>query len=92
MQKRGHEFEVWVRRLVWAFVKTTGGATTSGPDATHPPTIFQNLGGGAVGGGGSSWGSGGGAGSCRGRGGGVFLPGVGGGGSGPGVRGASSQG
>ena len=25
-----------------------GGATTTGPDATHPPTIFHNL-GGAVG-------------------------------------------
>ena len=29
-----------------------GGATTTGPDATHPPTIFQNLGGGRGGGGG----------------------------------------
>ena len=46
-----------------------GGATTTGPDATHPPTIFQNLrGGGAVGGG-----------SNRGSGGGECLPGVGGG-------------
>ena len=37
-----------------------GGATTTGPDATPPPTICQNLGGGgAVGGRGSSWGSGG---------------------------------
>ena len=27
-------------------VCTGGGATTTGPDATHPPTIFQNLGGG----------------------------------------------
>ena len=53
-----------------------GGATTTGPDATPPPAICQNLGGGggAVGGG-SSRGSGG---SSRGRGGGVFLPGVGG--------------
>ena len=68
-----------------------GGATTTGPDATHPPTIFQTSGGGGgCWGGGSRWGSGGG----------VFLPGVGGGGcscrgSGgvwPGVMGASSQG
>ena len=29
----------------------TGGATTTGPDATHPPTIFQNPGGGGWGGG-----------------------------------------
>ena len=27
-----------------------GGGTTTGPDATHPPTIFQNLGGGPAGG------------------------------------------
>ena len=48
-----------------------GGATTTGPDATHPPTIFQNLGGGGgqLGGvqpGVTGWE--------------VFLPGVGGGG------------
>ena len=57
------------------------GATTTGPDVTHPPTIFQNLGGGAVGGGG---------GPAGGRGGGFLL------GSGeefwPGVMGPSSQG
>ena len=47
----------------------TGGATTTGPDATHPSTIFQNLGGGPAGGqeGGSCWGSGGGV--ARGQGG-----------------------
>ena len=59
-----------------------GGATTTGPDATHPSTIFQNSGGGVqpgVGGGGSSQGSGGG--SCQGSGR-VW----------PGVVGASSQG
>ena len=55
-----------------------GGATTTGPDATPPPAICQNL-----------WGGGGG--SSRGSGGGVFLPGVGGG-VWPGVRGASGQG
>ena len=43
-----------------------GGATTTGPDATHPPTIFQNLGGGGC--------------SCRGSGGGGVWPGVRGGG------------
>ena len=64
-----------------------GGATTTGPDATHPPTIFQNSGGGEVGGGVQPGVGGGvppgvgGVGSSRGRGGGgVFLPGVGGGG------------
>ena len=31
---------------------THGGVTTTGPDATHPPTIFQNWGGGGGGGGG----------------------------------------
>ena len=58
--------------------------TTTGPDATHPPTIFQNSGGGVQ----------------LGVGGGVFLPGVGGGGfpaggqggGWPGVMGVSSQG
>ena len=39
-----------------------GGATTTGRDATHPLTIFQNLGGGPAGGRGG--------GSCRGGGGG----------------------
>ena len=41
-----------------------GGANTTGPDATHPPTIFQNLGGGVQPGvgGGSGRGSGGGGG------------------------------
>ena len=29
-----------------------GGVITTGPDATHPPTIFQNSGGGGGGGGG----------------------------------------
>ena len=52
-----------------------GGATTTGPDATHPPAICQNSGGG-VGGGGGSWGGGssrgsGGGGQAGGRGGGV---------------------
>ena len=69
-----------------------GGATTTGPDATYPPAIFQNsggggaeLGGGPAGGrGGSGWGSGG---VLPGVWGGV-LPGVGGGGL-AGVRGAS---
>ena len=37
-----------------------GGVTTNGPDATHPPTIFQNSGGGgAVGVGGPAGGRGG---------------------------------
>ena len=60
--------------------ETRGGATTTGPDATHPPTIFQNLGGGgAVGGeGGSSGGVGGGL--AGGPGGGGVLQWVGGGG------------
>ena len=62
-----------------------GGATTTGPDATHPPTIFQNLGGG------------GGEGQLGGRGvppggwGGVW-PGVRGGGVWQGVGGGSSRG
>ena len=30
----------------------TGGATTTGPDVTHPPTMFQNSGGGGGGAGG----------------------------------------
>ena len=75
-----------------------GGVTTTGPDAAHPPTIFQNLGGGGQlgGGGGSSRGRGGGGGcSCQGSGGGCSCQGSGGGvpsrGRG-GVRGASSQG
>ena len=58
-----------------------GGATTTGLDATHPATIFQNLGGG-----GPSRGSGG---SGRGSGGGLAG---GQGGVWPGVIGASSQG
>ena len=38
-----------------------GGATTNGPDATHPPNIFQNSGrGGGGGGGGGQLGVGGG--------------------------------
>ena len=52
-----------------------GGATTTGPDATPPPAICQNLRGGGVGGG-SSRGSGGG-GQAGSRGGGVG-PGSGG--------------
>ena len=48
-----------------------GGATTTGPDATYPPAICQNLAGG-----GRSWGGG----PAGGRGGGVKL-GVGGGSS-----------
>ena len=66
-----------------------GGVTTTGPDATHPPTIFQNSGGGELGGG-SSRGSGGGGVPPGGRGG-VFFPGSGGG-VWPGVMGVSSQG
>ena len=61
-----------------------GGATTTGPDATHPPAICQNSGGG--GGGGGSWG-----GVQPGVGGGGQAGGRGGGGW-PGVRGESSQG
>ena len=71
-----------------------GGATTTGPDATHPPTIFQNSGGGqwgggvqpGVGGGVPPGGRGGGGCSCRGSGGGLagghggVQPGVKGGG------------
>ena len=71
-----------------------GGATTTGLDATHPPTIFQNSPGGGGGGGGggaqlggSSRGSGGGVPpggrgggcSCRGSGGGCSCRGAGGG-------------
>ena len=43
-----------------------GGATTTGPDATHPPAICQNLGGGVAGGGGGvlADGRGGGGRSC----------------------------
>ena len=43
--------------------QTQGGATTSGPDATHPPAICQNSGGGGVQGG--CLGGGGSAGGCR---------------------------
>ena len=66
-----------------------GGATRTGPDATHPPTIFQNLGGGRVGGVQPGIGGGGGGCSCRGSGGGGLAgvqggvqPGVTGGGGG----------
>ena len=40
-----------------------GGATTIGPDATHPPATCQNWrgGGGGGGGGGGSWPGGGGS-------------------------------
>ena len=65
------------------------GATTTGPDATRPPAIFQNSGGGAVGGG-VQPGVGGGF-LLGSEGGGVFLPGAGGG-VWPGVMGVSSQG
>ena len=58
-----------------------GGGTTTGPDATHPPTIFQNLGRG-------SWGGGGPAGDPGG--GGMFLPGIGG--VWPGVGGRPARG
>ena len=69
-----------------------GGTTTTGPDATHLPTIFQNLGGGGSWGGGLAGDPGeGGAVPAGGRGGGVFLPGVGGG-VWPGVMGASNHG
>ena len=71
-----------------------GGATTTGPDATHPPTIFQNLGGGEGQLGGRGVPPGGGEGSGRGSGGGGVWQGVGGGGLAgghggiqPGVRG-----
>ena len=66
-----------------------GGVTTTSPDATHPPPIFQNSGGGGqlVG---VQPGVGGGV-FLPGVGGGVFLPGVGGGVR-PGVMGVSSQG
>ena len=40
----------WVRTL------QHGGATTTGPDATHPPAICQNSGGGGGGAGGRSGG------------------------------------
>ena len=42
-----------------------GVATTNGPDATHPPTIFQNWGGGSGGGGGVFLPGVGGGCSCR---------------------------
>ena len=65
----------WPWALQWP---RHGGVTTTGPDATHPPTIFQNSGGGGelggvqpgVGGGGVPPGGRGG-GSCRGSGGGL---------------------
>ena len=59
-----------------------GGATTTGPDATHPPTIFQNLGGGR-----GSWGGGG---FLPGVGG--VWPGVRGGGGGGGLAGGRGGG
>ena len=55
----------------------TGGATTTGPDATHSPTIFQNWGGGGRLGGGPAGGCGGLAGGHGG-----VQPGVTGGGLG----------
>ena len=36
----------------WMGRDTGGGVTTTGPDATYPPAIFQNSGGGSFGGGG----------------------------------------
>ena len=71
-----------VSRVLYAH----GGVTTTGPDATHPPTIFQNSGGG---GGGVQPGVGGGV--QPGVGGGVFLPGVEGG-SGRGSWGCPARG
>ena len=52
-----------------------GGATTSGPDATHPQLPVKTPGGGAIWGGGSVEGVGGGGGSATGVGG---VPKVGG--------------
>ena len=66
-----------------------GGATTTGPDATYPPAICQNSGGGGVGGGGPAGGRG--RGSCRGSGGGG-VPAGGRGGVWPGVRGGVQPG
>ena len=60
------------------------GVTTTGPDATHPPTICQNWGGGPA------RGRGGGGCSSRGSGGGV--PAGGGGGSGRGSLGCAPRG
>ena len=62
--------------------KPRGGATTTGPDATYPPAICQNSGGGGAEFGGVRPGVGGGQAGGRGE----VLPGVGGG-SGRGSRG-----
>ena len=55
-----------ILRLVAFHARPTGGATTTGPDATYPPAICQNSWGGGVQ-------PGVGGGSCRGLGGGVWL-------------------
>ena len=68
-----------------------GGVTTTGPDATHPPTIFQNSGGGGELGGGPAGGRGGGGAPPGGRGGGCSCRGVGGG-SGRGSWGCPARG
>ena len=75
---------LWTRAGVpWIFghdpnkYRTTGGATTTGRDATYPPAICQNSGGGGSWRGGVQPGVGGW--SSQGSGGGVFLTGVGGG-------------
>ena len=65
---------------------THGGATTTGPDATHPPSYLSKLVGGGQLGGGPAGGRGGGVLPGVG-GGGVFVPGVGGGGLAGGQRG-----
>ena len=65
-----------------------GGATTTGRDATYPPAICQNWGGGAELGGGSGRGSGGGSGRESGGG----PAGGWGGGSYQGLGGGSCQG
>ena len=57
----------WIGNGTGAGCVKHGGVTTTGPDATHPPTIFQNSGGGGGGGGGVQPGVGGG-GSSRGSG------------------------
>ena len=73
--------------------KAHGGATTTVPDATHPPTIFQNFGGGAVGGGVQlGVGAGGGVVPAGGQGGGVPTGGQGGSGRGSGGRPAKGEG
>ena len=74
-------------------VSCTGGATTTGPDATYPPGICQNSGGGGGGGGGRvGGGPAGGRGQAGGRRGGQAggqAGGLGGGGGQAGVKGAS---